>query len=470
MISPMRRASFQAKVILAIVLVVVLATLAGYWFINRSVQRAFSDFTVRSVTRQDQVLIGLITLYYREAGTLEGVADRLAEQNTELSVLIVNPDREVEYAPEDRLIGMRLAEEQLEQGVGLRVSDEETWTVIPYRYVPGRQALEDAFLRTTGHSLWLAGLGAALAGILLSFLLARQLTHPLRRLEAAALRIAQGDLSNRVEIVSSDEIGHVAESFNEMAESLEIAEATKQQMIADISHELRTPLTAVRTALEGLRDGLVEPSQETFASLHDRILLFTRLVNDLHQLTLADTGRLSIRRTPCHVETIIEGIVDTIGVQAEDAGLELRERVEPNLPILYVDPHRIEQVLLNLLANAVRHTPERGWIEIAASAPEERTVEITVCDSGPGLSPEDLAHVFDRFYRSDASRTRLRADGTAAIDAPDAGGAGLGLSIAKALIEAHGGTIRAENGPDGGACFRIRLPLGDPEDLDTHPM
>ena len=465
MISPVRRLSFQTRTMLAIVLVVVLATLAGYWFINRSVQRAFSDFRVRSVTRQDQVLLGLITLYYREAGTLEGVADRLAEQNTEVSVLIVNPDHVVEYAPEERLIGVRVSEDQLEQGVGLRVSEEEIWTVIPYNYLPGRQALEDAFLRTTGRSLWLAGLGAALVGVLLSLLLARQLTNPLRRLAAAAQRIAQGDLSKRVEVASSDEIGNVAESFNEMAESLEIAEATKQQMIADISHELRTPLTAVRSALEGLRDGLVEPSQETFASLHDRILLFTRLVNDLHQLTLADTGRLSIRRTPCQLETVIEGIVDTIGVQAEDAGLELRERIAPDLPTVHVDPHRIEQVLLNLLANAIRHTPE-GWVEISATAPEPQTVEITVCDSGPGLSPEDLAHVFDRFYRSDASRTRIRGKGTAPIDAPDASGAGLGLSIAQALVEAHEGTIRAENGPGGGACFRIRLPVGDSQDLD----
>ena len=463
MISPIRRMSFQTRTMLAIVLVVVLATMAGYWFINRSVQRAFSDFRVRSVTRQDQVLLGLITLYYREAGTLEGVADRLAEQNTEVSVLIVNPDHVVEYAPEDRLIGVRVSESQLEQGVGLRVSEEEIWTVIPYNYLPGRQVLEDAFLRTTGRSLWLAGLGAALVGVLLSLLLARQLTNPLRRLEAAAQRIAQGDLSKRVDVVSSDEIGNVAESFNEMAESLEIAEATKQQMIADISHELRTPLTAVRSALEGLRDGLIEPNQETFASLHDRILLFTRLVNDLHQLTLADTGRLSIRRTPCRLETVIEGIVDTIGVQTEDAGLELRESIAPDLPTVHVDAHRIEQVLLNLLANAIRHTPEGGHVEIAASAPEARWVEITVCDSGPGLSSEDLAHVFDRFYRSDASRTRQRGEGAAPIDAPDAGGAGLGLSIAQALVEAHGGTIHAENALSGGACFRIRLPVGDPQ-------
>ena len=464
MISPMRRVSFQAKIILAIVLVVVLATLAGYWFINRSVQRAFSDFSVRSVTRQDQALLVLVTLYYREAGTLEGFADRLAEENMELAVLIVDSERRVVYSPEDRMMGIRLSDDQLEQGVALRVSEEETWTVIPYRYLPGKQDLEEAFLRTTGQSLWLAGLGAALVGVLLSLLLARQLTNPLRRLEAAAQRITQGDLSKRVEIVSSDEIGHVAESFNEMAESLEEAEETKQRMIADISHELRPPLTAVRTALEGLRDGLIEPNEETFASLHDRILLFTRLVNDLHQLTLADTGRLSIRRTPCRLETVIEGIVDTIGVQAEDAGLELSERIAPDLPTVHVDPHRIEQVLLNLLANAIRHTPEGGWLEIVASSPAEKTVEIEVRDSGPGLASEDLAHVFDRFYRADASRTRTRPEDPSSIDAPDAGGAGLGLSIAKALVEAHGGTIHAENTPEGGACFRIRLPVGEPQD------
>ena len=213
-------------------------------------------------------------------------------------------------------------------------------------------------------------------------------------------------------------------------------------------HELRTPLTAVRTALEGLRDGLIEPTSEALASLHDKILLTTRLVQDLHQLALSDAGRLSIHRTPISLPAIVESIVETIGVQLEDAGVALQQEFD-ELPPVLVDAQRIEQVLLNLIANAIRHTPAGGsiLIEVRAAGSD---VQVDVCDSGPGLSDGALDHVFDRFYRDDSAR------------AGDAG-AGLGLSIAKALVEAHGGRIWAENAPAGGACFRFTLPAVAPE-------
>ncbi|MEN6369271.1 MAG: ATP-binding protein [Thermotogota bacterium] len=232
-----------------------------------------------------------------------------------------------------------------------------------------------------------------------------------------------------------------------MAASLEAAERAKQQMIADISHELRTPLSAVRSALEGLRDGLIEPSQATFTSLHNRLLLFTRLVNDLHQLTLADAGQLSIEKRPTPIGAVLEGIIDTVGAEVEDAGIALEEDLDPQLPTLDLDPHRIEQVFLNILSNAIRHTPSGGTIRLAARKERDDGVVVSVCDTGPGIRPEDLERVFERFYRADASRSS------------DEGGAGLGLSIAKVLVEAHEGRIWAENAPQGGACFCVALPI-----------
>jgi len=248
-------------------------------------------------------------------------------------------------------------------------------------------------------------------------------------------------------MASSDEIGRLAQSFDRMAESLDRSERSKRQMIADVSHELRTPLAAVRSALEGLRDGLVEATPETLAALHDKILLTTRLVRDLHQLTLADSGRLSIHPAPCSIDEILDPIAETIGVQMEDAGIRLEQRMDEGLPKVLADRQRIEQVLLNLLSNAMRHTPAGGTITVSAEVlPGE--IEITVCDDGSGLSDADLEHAFDRFYRADEARTS------------DAG-AGLGLPIAKAIVEAHGGAIRAENVPEGGACFRFTLPIED---------
>jgi signal transduction histidine kinase len=230
-----------------------------------------------------------------------------------------------------------------------------------------------------------------------------------------------------------------------MARSLKLSEEAKRRMIADTSHELRTPLAAVRSALEGLRDGLIEPSSATFASLHDRVLLLTRLVGDLHQLALADAGQLSIERQATRLEAIVDGIVETVGFQIEDSGLSLETAIDPAIPALLVDANRIEQALLNLLANAIRHTPEGGRIELRADRTSDSEVTLSICDTGSGVAPEDLERIFERFYCADPAR--------------EGAGAGLGLSIARALVEAHGGRIWAENRPEGGACFKIILPI-----------
>ena len=438
------RMSLQAKLLVAFVLIVLLTSLVGYLFINQSVKRAFSEFTVRSFTMQDRMLLQVIVAYYNRTGSFDGLVDFLEQNARDVPVLLVDPEGDVVYPTEGTLPDRRLSEEELQRGQAIVLPNGETWTLVPYRTNPQLVQLEQRFLWTTRRSLWLAGLAAVVVAILLSIFLLRQMTRPLRRLDAATRRIAKGEFSERVGIQTSDEIGRLARSFNEMAESLEQAEQTKRQMIADVSHELRTPLAAVRSALEALRDGLIKPTPETLASLHDKILLTTRLVRDLRQLTLADDGRLSIQVAPCKIEEIVDTIVETIGVQLEDSGVRLERRIPAGLPTIVVDRQRIEQVFLNLLANAIRHTPAGGSISISAAERSEG-IEVGICDSGPGLTEADLAHVFDRFYRADDAR------------ASD-GGAGLGLSIAKALIDAHGGRIWAENGLSGGACFRVVLP------------
>jgi len=428
------------------VLIVVLTSVAAYLFINQSVKQAFSEFTVTTYTPQERAVLQLVRAFYEQTGNLTTILTFLERGRRDVPVVLANAEGTIVYAPEPRHVGRRLSAEQLRLGESIVLETGEIWTVVPSRVVLGREILEEGFLRTTRRSLWLAGLAAVAVAVLLSILLVRQITRPLRRLDAATQRIARGEFSERIGIETADEIGSLARSFDEMVESLDRSERTKRQMIADISHELRTPLAAVRSALEALRDGLIEPTPETLASLHDRILLTTRLVRDLHQLTLADAGHLSIQAEACRIETILDSILEAIGVQMEDGGIRLDRRIPTGLPPVRVDRQRIEQVFLNLFANAIRHTPEGGAISIDAAADQEG-VRVSVCDSGPGLSDADLAHAFDRFYRADGARTG------------DAG-AGLGLSIAKALIEAHGGRIWAENGPAGGACFHVLLPSG----------
>lgn len=437
------RMSFQTKLLASFFVVVLLSTAAGYVFINASVNRAFAEFAVRSFTGQDAAIVDLIVGYYDQDGNLDRLIDRLERARPSTPILLVGPNRKIEFAPDDRLVGRTLRENELAAGLSIRLPSGEIWTVVPYRAIAGRNPLERAFLQTTRRSLWLSGIAASAVALLLVLILVRQTTSPLRQLEAASQRIARGDFSERVTVRSSDEIGRLAGAFNEMAESLNTSEEAKRRMIADISHELRTPLAAVRSALEGLRDGLIDATPATFAALHDRVLLLTRLVSDLHQLALADAGQLSIERRPTDLRAVLEGIVETVGLQAEDAGIALAAHVEPDLPAALVDAHRIEQVLLNILANALRHTPAGGTIELRAARAEDTEIELSVSDSGPGIPADDLTRVFDRFYRADPAR--------------EGAGAGLGLSIAKALVEAHGGRIWAENRPEGGASFVIRL-------------
>jgi len=442
--SPLRRFSFQAKLIVGVILIVVLTSVAGYLFINHSVRSAFDEFTVGSNNPQDRMVRLVLQGLYDETGDIDQLIAALEQSGGGMPYILADEDGTIVQSPDARYLGRRLSDTEMRQGQALVLADGSVWTLVSSRAVFGRDALEQGFLNMMGRSLWLAGLAAAAIAILLSIFLVRQITHPLRRLSAATQRVAKGEFDQPVEIDTADEIGRLAGSFNDMASSLAASERTKRQMIADISHELRTPLTAVRTALEGLRDGVIETTPETLASLHDKILLTTRLVQDLHQLSLADAGRLSLHKLPHRFDRIVDTIVETIGVQLEDASIRLERRIG-ELPLVDVDVQRIEQVLLNLLANAIRHTPDGGTIRIEAISVGGE-IQASVCDSGSGLRPSDIDHVFDRFYRADEARSG------------DDGGAGLGLSIAKALIEAHGGRIWAENAVDGGACFRFRLP------------
>lgn len=446
MITRLRRPSFAAKLLTAFVLIIALTTLAGYFFISLSVNRAFSEFTTGRYSQQDRMTFNLFRALYEQIGKMDALLEFLVQRKVDLPAVIVNSDGDVAFTPDMSQIqvGRHLDDELLELGQPFETPDGGQWTFLPTRFLIGLE-LEEGYLQRSRRSLWLAGLTAGVAAILLSFFLIRQLTGPLRKLDHASRLVAAGKFDERVDIHSADEIGRLANSFNEMAASLEASEQVKKRLIADISHELRTPITAVRTTLEGLRDGLMEPTQETLAALHDKILLTTRLVQDLHQLALADAGRLSIQPVWCSIESILDTILETIGVQLEDEDIRLVREIAADLPMIEADAQRIEQVLLNLLANAIRYTPTDGSILIRAKQMDQ-DIQVVVCDSGPGLSESDLRHAFDRFYRADEAR------------ASDTG-AGLGLSIAKALIEAHGGRIWAENAPDGGACFAFTLPV-----------
>jgi signal transduction histidine kinase len=307
-----------------------------------------------------------------------------------------------------------------------------------------------AFGQTLLYSLLAAGVVATVAAALASLLVSRRFVEPLRYVLAATSRIASGRYGERVPVRDdADELGELSQSFNAMARALEEAERRRMEVISDVSHELRTPLSTIRGYVEGLAEGVVEPSQETWTLLYAEFDRLGRLVNDLRRLSRAEAGRLDLTMAPVSPAEIVRLAVGGMLPLFDEKGVELRSEVCETLPSVLADVDRVVQVLSNLLSNALRHTPEGGRVVVEAEAGGDE-VAFEVTDTGTGIAPEHLERVFERFYRVDKSRSRGEAHG----------GSGTGLAISRALVEAMGGRIWVESpGLGKGATFAFTLPV-----------
>ncbi|MPZ26926.1 MAG: HAMP domain-containing protein [Micromonosporaceae bacterium] len=298
---------------------------------------------------------------------------------------------------------------------------------------------------STGPVLAAAALVAALA-IAGSLLLSRRVLRPVRALTSASGRLGAGDLSERVPVVGRDELAGLARSFNRMADSLQRGEERQRRLVADVAHELRTPLANLRGYLEALKDGVVAPEPELFASLHEEAVLQQRIVDDLQELALAEAGTLIYHRSRVDLGELLEicraahqGVAEAADVRLTASG------AGAGAGYVHADPDRLRQVLGNLVGNALRATPAGGSVSLTATRAGGWAV-VTVADTGTGIAPEHLPHVFDRFWRGDPARGRAT------------GGSGLGLAIARQIVTDHGGTITVDSSPGAGTRFTIRLP------------
>lgn len=310
---------------------------------------------------------------------------------------------------------------------------------------PPEEAGGAASVHRAWRTLLLAALAAGTAGLLLSFALSRRILRPVEALTLAARRMEAGDLDQRVEVRERDEIGDLARAFNAMAERRATAERLRRDLVSDVAHELRSPLTNLRCQIEALQDGLVRPSPESLGSLAEEVALLETLIDDLQDLALAEAGQLDLERAPVDLAGEVERVVKALRPRLEAGGLHVEVDLPPDLPPVNADARRLAQILRNLLGNALTHTPPGGTVRVRGRRAGAE-VEVTVADTGPGIPREHLPFLFERFYRTDASRTRAT------------GGAGLGLAIVKQWTAAHGGRVWVESEEGRGSVFGFSLP------------
>jgi signal transduction histidine kinase len=460
---------------LALILVVAVAVGGIALFSTRAVNNMFQRFERDRGTVRHERLENVLSQYYSEHRSWSGVQG-LVERMSHLSgewVILASEEGQVVADSLGELVGQQVGQDWhtpvakighdgvtvgvlyagfAGRGAGPDRKTPRDWAgaaAFPPPPIPGMEPRSEAFMSSLTRALLLVSGLAGLAAIVLSLLLSRRILGPVEALTKAARRMERGDLSQRVAVQSRDEIGELARAFNAMAEGLQRLEKVRRNMVTDVAHELRTPLSNVRGYLEAFRDGVMEPDKPTIDSVYEEAMFLSHLVDDLQDLSLAEAGQLHLDQRRMDLADVTIRTIEALQARAAAETVTLTHDVSADLPSVDADPRRLVQIVSNLLSNALAHTPAGGEIRLTASM-RDTEIEVTVSDTGEGIPPEHLPHIFERFYRVDPSRSRAT------------GGAGLGLAIAKQLVEAHGGRIRVESEVGKGTRFHFTVPRAEP--------
>ena len=440
--------SLRFRVLVALILVIVVAVGVVAFLASRVTIGEFQRYVERGGMIRHQRFEVFLAGYYMQNRNWSGVQP-LVEQMGQITgerVVLTDGEGQVVADSAEKLVGQTVARDWTEPVASILDRGVPVGAVYVNPPGPADDPQREAFLAGINRALLLAAGAAGLAAVLLTLGLSRRILRPVEALTAAARRMERGDLSQRVEVQSEDEIGELAQAFNAMANGLTRLEDLRRNMVSDVAHDLRTPLSNIRGYLEALQDGVVEPKREVVDSLHEEAMLLTRLVDDLQELALAEAGQLRLKCQSVAPADLVNKATDAARAQAAAKGIALQADLPEDLPLVNVDPQRIGQVLGNLLSNALTHTPSGGQVIVTAKA-RESEVELSISDTGEGIPPEHLPYIFERFYRADKSRSRAT------------GGTGLGLAIARQLVEAHGGRIEVESEVGQGAAFTFTLPV-----------
>jgi two-component system, OmpR family, sensor histidine kinase BaeS len=443
--------SLALKLTLAFLCVGLLGALLVAFFVGQRTQAAFGQFVD---DRDHAIAVTELTRYYQKHHSWAGIATVVqtaplaaaSDDSDTISLTLAQPDGRVVVGNGRFRAATVVSSDALSGATPITVGGETVGLLFSDTATSQQVAgtLETTFLQRVTQASIYGAVGATTVALLLGMVLARTLTRPLRELTVATKALAQGSLGQHVVVRSRDELGALASAFNKMSSDLAQSSMQRRQMTADIAHDLRTPLSVILGYTEGLREGKLPPDQDTFETMYTEAQHLHHLIDDLRTLSLADTGELSVQRREVEPQALIERALAASAAAAQKQGIELGARTAPNLPLLQVDVERMAQVFGNLLSNALRYTPSGGTIRLSAEA-YAGSIQFRVEDTGAGIAAEALPHVFDRFYRADASRQQ---DGSS----------GLGLAIVKSIVEAHGGTITVESAVGQGSTFTISLP------------
>ena len=448
--------SITLKLILSFLCISLVSVLLIVFFARYTTSQEFRRFTE---TNDRSTLMETLENYYIANSSWNGIERaelfmRYPAQNEAPPPRRYNPPTvtdqfgKVIRAGSNFRLGDTIATAELKHGVPIQVEDKTVGYLIFAPPPFDENSPERDFLNRTTQLLVYSALAATVIALVLGVLLSRSLTSPIRELTEATHAISEGDLSQQVPIRSKDELGELGKAFNKMSAELSRSINARKQMTADIAHELRTPLSLILGHAEAVHDGVLPPNRENFEIIRDEATRLEHLVNDLRILSLADAGELAIVPQTIEPERLLQEVAPLYQYQTQRKNISLELDIASPLPTVEVDPGRMTQVLTNILDNALRHTPEGGTVILSAKEVDDQ-VELAVQDSGPGLEAEDLDRIFERFYRTDASRQR---------DGVVPGGSGLGLAIARSIVQAHGGQLSAESEAGNGLKVIIRLP------------
>lgn len=447
--------SVTVKLTLAFLFVSVIGVLLVAVFVRQQTQREFDRFVLDRY--QIDLLDELSSYYARNNSWDEFSAILIRTPNRPghagafpAPVTLSDIDGTVVYGGLHHEVGDQLSKAALKQAVPVELSDETVgWVLFTDAGTQLRQAEspESRFLNNVNRAVLLGTIAALTIALIIGVILARTISRPVREVTAATKKVASGDLGFQVPVRTKDELGELASSFNKMSTDLDVANKQRRQMTADIAHDLRTPLSVILGYMESLAAGKMEPTPETFEIMYAKGLHVQHLIDDLRILALADSGELTLNVRPVVPAALLEHTALAHMIQAQEKSIEIRVDAAEDLPEIDVDPDRMTQVLGNLISNALRYTPEGGKIVLSADA-GNNLVRLKVSDTGSGIHPEDIPHIFDRFYRSDSTRSQDTEDSES----------GLGLAIAKSLVAAHGGSINVSSTLGERTTFTISLP------------